>query len=168
MPRPLESGGEHRAAHADDAGLADTLEDGFGVLELGFRKRFHELRRVEPVIFDNNGHNHIAERMGSRFHGHNRAGHGSVNRRGDRCGVFADLLVHVHMVALFHQGGAGGTDVLCHGDDDLLRRCDHGHGNLGMLPVIGMDTALKFKCHTLHLVTFYVVRSLPTYIIIRT
>ena len=77
----LEGSREHRAAHTDDARLTHPGQDGFGVLQFLFRQRSQIVAwRILIVVFDDNRHDHIAERMRPRFHGNNLAGDRSVNR----------------------------------------------------------------------------------------
>ena len=148
----LEGGGEHGAAHADNAGLADALKYRVGVLELLFRQRLHKGGGVQPVVFNDDGGDHVSQGMGPGLHRHHLAGDGGVDRSGDRRGVFADLLSHLHKIALLDQGLAGSADMLDEGDHNLLRRRDDRDGNIRPFHIVGVHAAMERVGHKLHLV----------------
>ena len=62
----LERGREHCAAHADDTCFAQAGKDGFRILEL-LLGQGSQIRAggVLVIVFDNDRHYHIAQRMGS-------------------------------------------------------------------------------------------------------
>ena len=144
----LERRREHRTAHADDAGLADARQDRVGILQLLFRQRLKIFAGcILIVVFDHDGHDHIAERMRPRLDSDDLAGDGGVNRCGNRRGIFADLLPHLHIIADGDKRLIGRTDMLRHGDDHLRRRRDHRDRDLRGLHVIGVYAALECMGH---------------------
>ena len=56
----LEGGREHRAAHADHAGLADAAKDRLRVLQFFPGQRLHELGFVLVIVLDDDGHEPIS------------------------------------------------------------------------------------------------------------
>ena len=151
----LEGSGEHCAAHADHAGLADTLKDGLGVFQLLFGEGGQILAGgVLIVVLDNDGHDHVSQGVGSGFYRHYLAGNGGMNRGGDRRRILTDLLTHFYIVADLNKRLAGSAYVLCHGDDYLRRRSNYRNGDLGCFHVIGVYAAFKSMGHKLHLVFF--------------
>ncbi len=143
----LEGRREHRPAHADHTGLADALEDRVGIAALLGREGRQEVRLILVVVLNHDGQDHIAQRVRSRLHRHDGAGHARVDRRGDGRGIIGDLLTHLDIVALFHQRLAGRADMLRHWNDHLSRRRDLRDRDLGCFPIVGMYAAYKCLGH---------------------
>ena len=148
----LERGGEHGAAHADDAGVANARENGFLILQLRLGQRGQiGTWGVLIVIFDYHGRDVVPQGMGSRLDGDDLAGHGRMNRGGNRRGIVADLLAHRHIITHRHDRLAWRTDVLRHGHDHLGRRRDGDHRNIRRLHIVRMNSAMILKGHLHHL-----------------
>ena len=142
-------GGEHGAAHADDAGLVDDVDDVLGGQVVGgFPRRDIRAQGFQIIVADDDGRHHRTAHMGPRLNGDDLAGDGGMNGTTES-GVVADLLTDGDLVPLFDQGLTGRTDVLGHGDHDRFRR---GEG-LGCsftgkgFHIIGVDTAEERKRH---------------------
>ena len=148
----LECGGEHCAAHADDACFTQTCDYRFGILKLFLGEGSHVLTRgILIVVFDNDCRDHVAQRMGSGLDCYYLAGDGRMYRSRDRGGIFADLLTHGYIVAYRYQRLARCADVLCHRNNDLGRRGYDDDRLVGGLHVVGMYAATEFKGHLHHL-----------------
>ena len=143
----LDGSREHCAAHADDTRFADALEYCLGVLHLLLSEGLHQLGSILEIVLDDHGHDHVAQRMGSRLNSHYLAGDRSMNGRGDRSGTLADLLIHLHIIAHLDKRLAGCAYVLYHWNDYLCGRCDNGHRDLRSLHVIGVHTAFELIGH---------------------
>ena len=137
---------EARAAHADDAGVLDDLDDvvrgeprqvALGLDGLG--------DGILPVVFDDHCHGGDAlDRMQPRLHRRDGAADGGVDRGADEARGLADDLAHLHIIAhLDHRVGRG-ADVLGHGDHDLVRLRETGQGDvLGkLLALCRVDAAV--------------------------
>ena len=76
----LECGGEHSAAHTDYACFAQTGKDRFRILQLLLSQR-SQIRAggVLVIVFDNDRHYHIAQRMGSGLDRYDLAGNGRMH-----------------------------------------------------------------------------------------
>ena len=76
----LESGGEHCAAHTDYACFAQTGKDRFRILQL-LLSQWSQIRAggVLVIVFDNDRHYHIAQRMGSGLDRYDLAGNGRMH-----------------------------------------------------------------------------------------
>ena len=144
----LERSREHCTAHADNAGIADASENSLGILELFLcQGRQISAWGILVIVLDHNGHDHVSQRMRSRLYCHDFARHGSMDRCGNRRRIRSYYLPHRYIVTHSHGGLAGRAYVLCHGDDDLRRRCNDGHRNFRCLHVIGMHAAFKSVGH---------------------
>ena len=143
----LHGGGEHGTAHTHYACLTDTLQDSLRILQLLLGEGRHELRCVLKVVLYNNGHYHVSQRMGPGLDSHDLSGDGGVDRCGDGNRVFADLLIHLHIVPHLDQRLTGGTYVLYHRYHDLGRRRNDGHWNFRSLHIVRVYAAFKSMGH---------------------
>ena len=149
----LEGRREHRAAHADDAGLADAGDDSVGVLELLLAEGLHVLAgRVLKVVLNNDGHDHVAQHVAPGLDGYDLTGDGRVYRGGHRRVVRAYELAHLHRIPHLDDGLVRGAYLLDHRQHHDRRRRDGTHRRLtGGLRVIGVNTAIVLKGHEHHL-----------------
>ena len=152
--RDLERGRERRAAHADDAGLADDARDQLGIGQRLLGRGGDGIRRgVLEVVFDDDGRDHIAEVVEPRLDRGDAAGHGRVHGRGDGGLCLADFLSEPHLVADGDERRTGRADVLGHGNDHLRRLRNGGDPSFvgGGLLIVRMHAAMGLKKHEHHL-----------------
>ena len=145
-------GGKGGAAHAHNAGLPDDAGERFGAEALETGAGLH-LRGEGflKVVGDDHGEHRGAIGVRPGLHRLDGAGDRSVDRRA-QAGAVADFLPQIHMISLGDQGLAGGADVLGHGNHHGGRGRE---GHNGLLPgqgllVLGVDAAVKGKCHEYH------------------
>ena len=113
-------GGECGAAHADNTGITDNLENGVGLQILVVHVPHHGfVVGVEIVVLDDDGEDVAAGGMGPGFHGQDAAGNGSMDGGADT-GAVTDFLAAFDHVAHLNQRGTGRANVLNHGQYNLL------------------------------------------------
>ncbi len=114
----LDVGGEAGAAHADDTGVLDGLDDVIGG-QLGQRLVGMDalIQGIEMVVFDDHGQAGASGGMRTILHGDDGAADGGVNRRGDKSGGLADDLTQLDLVTDLHNGVGRSAQVHGHGDD---------------------------------------------------
>ena len=123
-PRQLGTGREARAAETDDAGGADSLQQGVrGGVQVIQRGRTVRRRAVLAV-----GRNHDAGcrqagrvRHRARFHHQYGAGGGGMHRCTDATDGLRDQLAPANVVAGTHQALGRLADVLCERQNELRR-----------------------------------------------
>ena len=152
----LECGGEHCAAHADNAGLAESGENCFGILEFFLSQR-SKIRAggILEVVFDNDCRKKVAQGMESGLDFNDLTGNGRMHGSADGCGgIIADLLAHCYIITHSHQGLARCTDVLLKRHNNFLRRSNDDYLFLRSLHIIGMYAATELIGHLHHLSIF--------------
>lgn len=148
----LHVGGEGGASHTHNPSLPDDIHKVSGA-ETGEVRPGSDLRgnRLLEVVGNDHREYRGAIGMGPGLH----SLHSTGDRSMDRCAqarTITDFLPQVHMVSLGHQRLAGGSDVLGHGNYHGGRGWEGYNGLLPgqVLSVLGMDTAVKGKCHEYH------------------
>ena len=143
-------GGEGCAAMANDTGLSDSFHDLFRGHGVDVQRLDGGVDFVLEIVFDYNGQNVAAVGVGLGCDFYDSTGHGSVNRRGNGCLCFGDLLTKINMVTHVHDRRAGCADVHGHRNHHT-GRCGQKLDCLsagGSFHIIGVDTAFESMCHS--------------------